>query len=203
MDCSPPGSSVHGTVEARLVERVAIPFSRGSSWPRNQTCKSCTAGAFFTIWATRAAPETADLQKYCAKQRGRLGEGQVLVKLLVSRQMHVPGKWVVCVNSRRPCGNHWFSFTVLDEALRRKRKTWNDKVSELDKSLNNSIIYLLWIWENQGSRTLYISEHRNREQCGYQDQNPLLQMLSSFLMTLRNFTCITQVHFHLLLCYFI
>ena len=31
------------------------------------------------------------------------------------------------------------------KALRRKRKTWNDKVSELDKSLNNSIIYLLWI----------------------------------------------------------
>ena len=98
MDCSPPGSSVHGTVEARLVERIAIPFSRGSSWPRNQTCKSCTAGAFFTIWANRAAPETADLQKYCAKQRGRLGEGQVLVKLkFPGRCMSLENEWCVLI----------------------------------------------------------------------------------------------------------
>ena len=37
MDCSPPGSSVHGIFQARILEWVAIPFSRGSSWPRNQT----------------------------------------------------------------------------------------------------------------------------------------------------------------------
>ena len=37
MDCSPPGSSVHGILQARILEWVAIPFSRGSSWPRNQT----------------------------------------------------------------------------------------------------------------------------------------------------------------------
>ena len=37
MDCSPPGSSVHGISQARILERIAIPFSRGSSQPRNQT----------------------------------------------------------------------------------------------------------------------------------------------------------------------
>ena len=37
MDCSPPGSSVHGTLQARKLEWVAIPFSRGSSQPRGQT----------------------------------------------------------------------------------------------------------------------------------------------------------------------
>ena len=36
MNCSPPGSSVHGILQARILEWVAIPFSRGSSWPRNR-----------------------------------------------------------------------------------------------------------------------------------------------------------------------
>ena len=53
MDCSPPGSSVHGILQARILEWVAIPFSRGSSWPRDQTWVSCTAGRFFTVWVTR------------------------------------------------------------------------------------------------------------------------------------------------------
>ena len=37
MDCSPPGSSVHGILQARILEWVVIPFSRGSSWPRDWT----------------------------------------------------------------------------------------------------------------------------------------------------------------------
>ena len=53
MGCSPPGSLVHGVLQARIQEWVAIPFSRRSSWPRDQTWVSCTAGRFFTIWATR------------------------------------------------------------------------------------------------------------------------------------------------------
>ena len=44
-----------GLFQARILEWVAIPFSRGSAWPRDQTRVSCTAGKFFTIWATRAA----------------------------------------------------------------------------------------------------------------------------------------------------
>ena len=51
MDSSPPGSSLHGIVQARILEWAAIPFSRGSSWPRNKTCVSHTAGRFF-IWDT-------------------------------------------------------------------------------------------------------------------------------------------------------
>ena len=55
VNCSPPGSSVHGILQALILEWVAIPFSRGSSWPRDQTQVSCIAGRFFTIWATREA----------------------------------------------------------------------------------------------------------------------------------------------------
>ena len=53
MDCSLPGSSVHGILQAGKLEWVAIPFYRGSSWPRDWTRVSCIAGEFFTIWATR------------------------------------------------------------------------------------------------------------------------------------------------------
>ena len=53
MDCSPPGSSVHGILLATILEWVAIPFSRGSSWLKDQTKVSCIAGRFFTIWAIK------------------------------------------------------------------------------------------------------------------------------------------------------
>ena len=56
MDCSLPGSSVHGILQAGILKWVAVPFSRGPSWPRDRTQLSCIAGRFFTIWATREAP---------------------------------------------------------------------------------------------------------------------------------------------------
>ena len=48
MDCSLPGSSVHGILQARILEWVAMPSSRGSSQPRDRTWVSCTAGGLFT-----------------------------------------------------------------------------------------------------------------------------------------------------------
>ena len=53
MDCGPPGSSVHGILQARILGWVVIPFPRGSSWPRDWTQVSCIAGRFFTAWAIR------------------------------------------------------------------------------------------------------------------------------------------------------
>ena len=51
-DCSLPGFSVHGILQVRIPEGIAIPFSRGTSQPRDWTLISCLAGRFFTIWAT-------------------------------------------------------------------------------------------------------------------------------------------------------
>ena len=48
--------TVHGILQARILEWVAIPFSRGSSQPRDRTHTSHIAGRFFTSWATREAP---------------------------------------------------------------------------------------------------------------------------------------------------
>ena len=54
-DCSLPGYFVPGVFQARILEWVAISFSRGSSWPRDRTWVFHTAGRFFTIWAIREA----------------------------------------------------------------------------------------------------------------------------------------------------
>ena len=48
MNCSSPGSSVHGILQVRILEWVAISSSRGSSWPRDQTHVPCIAGGFIT-----------------------------------------------------------------------------------------------------------------------------------------------------------
>ena len=53
MDCSLPGFSVHEILQARILVWVTILFSRRSSWPRDWTLVSSTAGRYFTIWASR------------------------------------------------------------------------------------------------------------------------------------------------------
>ena len=55
VDCSPPSSSVHGILQARILEWVAISFSRGSSQPRDQTQVSHIAGRRFNLCTTREA----------------------------------------------------------------------------------------------------------------------------------------------------
>ena len=49
MDCSPPGSSIHGIFQARILEWATISFSRGSSQPRDRTRVSCIADRRFTV----------------------------------------------------------------------------------------------------------------------------------------------------------
>ena len=55
--CKPMDYMVHGILQARILEWVAFPFSRGSSQPRNQIQISRIAGRFFTSWAVREAQE--------------------------------------------------------------------------------------------------------------------------------------------------
>ena len=56
MDCSPPGSSVHGISQATIPEWVATSYSRGSSWPRSQTYVSYTGRQILYRWATWEVP---------------------------------------------------------------------------------------------------------------------------------------------------
>ena len=65
MDGGLTGSSVHGILQARILEWVSISFSRGSSRPRDQTQVSWIAGGIFIIWATR---DTQTKHKYVLKR---------------------------------------------------------------------------------------------------------------------------------------
>ena len=76
MNCSPPGFSVHGIHQAIILEWIAIPFSRGTSQPRNRTLVSCVAGRFFTVGATG--------KSFCAEyimRSIRLDESQAGIKI--------------------------------------------------------------------------------------------------------------------------
>ena len=61
VDCSSPGSSVHGIFQARIPEWVAIFYSRGCSQPRDGICLSCISGGFFTTSAT--CPWSSQIQR--------------------------------------------------------------------------------------------------------------------------------------------
>ena len=65
MDCSPPGSSLHGILQARVLEWVAIAFSKGSSRPREGTQGSRVAGGCFTLCTTREAPLRLSIWQIC------------------------------------------------------------------------------------------------------------------------------------------
>ena len=66
--CSPPGSSVPGIFQARILEWVAMPFSRESSQPRDWTQVFFTGDRFLTVWATR---EDLFILWHCGKNRGK------------------------------------------------------------------------------------------------------------------------------------
>ena len=56
MDCSSPGSSVHGILQARILEWFSIPFWRGLSQPRDLTQVPCIPSRFFTVWTKKEVP---------------------------------------------------------------------------------------------------------------------------------------------------
>ena len=68
MDYSPPGSFAHGISQARILEWVSIPISRGSFWLRDTTQVSCIAGIFFINWAKYIAFLYVK-KKYLEKER--------------------------------------------------------------------------------------------------------------------------------------
>ena len=63
MDCSPPGSSVHGILQARILEWVAMPSSRGSSWPRDWTCIPSSPALTGGLFASKAQKYQSCLSK--------------------------------------------------------------------------------------------------------------------------------------------
>ena len=79
---SPPGSSVHGILQARILERVAFSFSRGSFWPRDQTQVSSSAGGFFYLWA----PVSKSMRQILTDIKGEIDSN--LQKLTLTVHLH-------------------------------------------------------------------------------------------------------------------
>ena len=68
VDYSPPGSSVYGVLQAKILEWVAMPFSRGSSQPRDWIQVSHIAGGFFTVCAIRKQIDSTSLLRLLWEQ---------------------------------------------------------------------------------------------------------------------------------------
>ena len=92
MDCSRPGSSVHGILQARILEWVAILFSRGSSLPRDWTHVSRIAGRFFTVWVTREAPLKIRQPLKIALKRNSKSEAPTALVLIINLQTDTASK---------------------------------------------------------------------------------------------------------------
>ena len=116
--CSPPGSAVNGIFQARIVEWVAIPFSREYSQPRDQTWVSCTADRFSTTWATRKAPScfSHDFSRqkfWCHKQLpSDVGWAAIIWRLnwgwkSSSKMTHRHGWELMLASARSSAGAPW------------------------------------------------------------------------------------------------
>ena len=120
-DYSPPGSSVHGILQARILEWVAIPFSRGSSWPSDWTWVSCITGRFFAIWATREG-ESNTLSVNKSRASVDRGAWQATVRTVAKSCTQLKRlstarnrQWksschLLCVLQKVPWGKRLFSF---------------------------------------------------------------------------------------------
>ena len=91
MDHSPQGSFLHEILQTRILEWVAISFSRGSSRPRDQTQVSCTGGRFFTVWGTREARGGWSVAKLSGFLLGHRGALQGYEELGDWNESHVHG----------------------------------------------------------------------------------------------------------------
>ena len=90
--CDPMDCTAHGILQARILEWVAVPFSRGSSQPRDWTQVSHTAGGLLTSWATREVPKGPESLIIAG------GRGTALPKPCPSPGLQVKEKdaWFVC-----------------------------------------------------------------------------------------------------------
>ena len=109
MDCSPPSSSVHEILQTKILEWVSIPFPRGSSPPRDQTWVSCTAGRFFTIWASKEAHEHAAVLSYSRKDT-------------MGISLEVQWLWLCAPNEGGTGSNPGRRTTLLHSMAKKKKK---------------------------------------------------------------------------------
>ena len=165
MDCSPPGCPVHEIFQARILEWVAISFSRGSSQPRDRTRVSCTTGRFFTNWATREALQ--DLLELTLKKDVLFIIGDWNAKVGSQETPGVTGKFGLEVqNEARQKLTHFCQDNTLVIANtffqqhKRILYTW----ASPDGQYQNQIDYILCSW--RWRRSIQSAKAKSRTDCG-------------------------------------
>ena len=113
MDCSLPGSSVHGIFQARVLEWIAISFSRGFSRPRYPTRVFHIVGRRFTVWATKEAIYVFIYMNACIHM-GFPGDKEHTVSKVMSLFFNVLSRFVLCF---LPKGNHLLILCILNIIL--------------------------------------------------------------------------------------
>ena len=150
MDSSQPGSSVHGIFQARILEWVAISFSRGSSRPRDRTWVSLIVGRCFTVWATREVTSYACLKHPNSiwllriKSRLLIMVFKVLHKLTVAylsiSSSTTPPLDLSTLTSWPP----WCSSNMLNSPLKPSRVAFIFLVEENAWSMNTDIWFICY-----------------------------------------------------------
>ena len=135
-DCSPPGSSDHGILQARILEWVATPFSRVSSRPRDGTQVSWIAGRFFAIWATGKPLE----EQYNVKKMVRVSTHALLLNLvgrILSDSLCFTTEITMCF---------FFSSVLIWFVFVFSRSVLSDSLDPIDYSPPGSFIQgILWV----------------------------------------------------------
>ena len=106
MDCSPLGSSVYGIFWAKILEWVAIPFCRGSLWPRDQTCISCNDRQILYHWGTWDAPFRKTWQCNNEKKSSEGTDNTGFLYVLIGPQHLLPVFGSACELHRMGCCGH-------------------------------------------------------------------------------------------------
>ena len=110
LDFTPPGSSVHGIFQARILERVAIPSSKGSSQPRDLTRVFCTAGRFFATEPPREPlffPSNLEVFSVCDK-----------AKIVFSLDLNMLYScWQITCNCEAPSSKRWCNLVLQNSLL--------------------------------------------------------------------------------------
>ena len=136
MDCSLPGSSVHGIFQARILEWVAISFSRWSSQPRDRTWVSRVVGRRITIWATREA----------------------LSHLLFNNQFIANSSSVYCYTESEQCSSKPWGFTSIKSEMYLHKLL--SRIFFISNLKLQQTLYVYWLME--WDEVFEINLHLNR-----------------------------------------
>ena len=129
-DCRPPGSSVLGILQARILEWVAVSSSRGSSQPKERTRVSRTAGGFFTIWATSLHLATVAVVKATHHCRviSKPTSLHTLSRKFQNKLYIYIYVYIYQINSQIRCANGWLrKKKCLLQTFKRKLPAWRRK----------------------------------------------------------------------------